>query len=109
MNGDNSTNSHFWPSYSDLMTGVFFLMLVMFVLTMVSLRKSLLEAEMLRKVSEEQLAKIREIQEAVNQLPTDYFEEDKTNKRWSLRKEYAPQFKVMSYDITELSCFAAHK
>lgn len=103
MSKSRNTDSHFWPSYSDLMTSVFFLMLVMFVLTIVSLRNSLLEAERLRKVSEEQLDKIREIQEAVNQLPKAYFEEDAVNKRWSLRKEYAPKFRAMSFNIAELN------
>ena len=67
--------SHFWPSYSDLMTSLFFLMLVMFVLTIISLRNTILEAERLRQISEEQLRNVQQIQEAVNQLPADYFEE----------------------------------
>ena len=74
--------SHFWPSYSDLMTSLFFLMLVMFVLTIISLRNTILEAERLRRVSEEQLRNVQQIQEAVKRLPDDYFEEDAINKRW---------------------------
>lgn len=95
--------SHFWPSYSDLMTSLFFIMLVMFVLTIVSLRNSLIEAERLRKISEEQLQSIRQIQEAVNQLPTDYFEEDVINKRWVLKRTYSPKFLVGDYDIRILN------
>lgn len=95
--------SHFWPSYSDLMTSLFFIMLVMFVLTIVSLRNSLLEAERLRKISEEQLRSIQQIQEAVNQLPTDYFEEDVTNKRWILKRSYSPKFNAKDYDIRVLN------
>lgn len=95
--------SHFWPSYSDLMTSLFFIMLVMFVLTIVSLRNSLIEAERLRKISEEQLQSIRQIQEAVNQLPTDYFEEDVVNKRWVLKRTYSPKFLVGDYDIRILN------
>lgn len=97
------TESHFWPSYSDLMTSLFFLMLVMFVLTIISLRNSLNEAEYLRRVSEEQLKSIQQIQEAVNQLPTQYFEEDATNRRWILKKEFSPKFEVQSYDIEALN------
>ncbi len=100
MSQQGNSESHFWPSYSDLMTSMFFIMLVMFVLTMVSLRFSLLEAEKLRRASEEQLEKIREIQEAVRQLPQQYFEEDTANKRWMIRSEYAPHFNIMSSDIT---------
>lgn len=94
------SGSHFWPSYSDLMTSLFFIMLVMFVLTIVSLRNSLLEAERLRKISEEQLKNLQQIQEAVNQLPTDYFEEDSINKRWVLKSSFSPKFKEENFDIT---------
>lgn len=96
-------SSHFWPSYSDLMTSVFFLMLVMFVLTIVSLRNSLMEAERLREITEQQLRSIKQIQEAVNRLPTDYFEEDKTNKRWTLKEEFSPKFNILEHDIYALN------
>lgn len=97
------SGSHFWPSYSDLMTSLFFIMLVMFVLTIVSLRNSLLEAERLRDISERQLESIREIQEAVNQLPTEFFEEDAVNKRWVLKRSYSPKFDVADFDISVLN------
>ncbi|MEE0804596.1 MAG: hypothetical protein U0L77_04110 [Prevotellamassilia sp.] len=97
------TGSHFWPSYSDLMTSLFFIMLVMFVLTIVSLRNSLIEAERLRHISEEQLKSVKQIQEAVNQLPTDYFEEDVTNKRWTLKRAYSPNFRIGEFNINILN------
>lgn len=97
------TGSHFWPSYSDLMTSLFFIMLVMFVLTIVSLRNSLIEAERLRHISEEQLKSVKQIQEAVNQLPTDYFEEDVTNKRWTLKPAYSPNFRIGNSNINVLN------
>ena len=101
--GKQSAGSHFWPSYSDLMTSLFFLMLVMFVLTIISLRNTILETERLRQVSEEQLRNVQQIQEAVNQLPVDYFEEDATNKRWILKKSYSPSFRAADYDIKVLN------
>ena len=99
----NKTTSHFWPSYSDLMTSVFFLMLVMFVLTIVSLRNSLMEAERLREITEQQLKSIKQIQEAVNRLPTKYFEEDKANRRWTLKEEFSPKFRTLEHDIYALN------
>ena len=101
--GKQRAGSHFWPSYSDLMTSLFFLMLVMFVLTIISLRNTILETERLRQVSEEQLRNVQQIQEAVNQLPVDYFEEDATNKRWILKKSYSPSFRAADYDIKVLN------
>ena len=97
------TGSHFWPSYSDLMTSLFFLMLVLFVLTIISLRNTIVKAEQQRKVSEEQLRNVQQIQEAVNQLPVDYFEEDASNKRWILKKSYSPSFKAADFDIRLLN------
>lgn len=97
------TGSHFWPSYSDLMTSLFFLMLVMFVLTIISLRNTIMEAERLKLVSEEQLRNVKQIQEAVNHLPVDYFEEDVINKRWILKKSYSPSFKAADFDIRALN------
>lgn len=96
-------NSHFWPSYSDLMTSLFFLMLVMFVLTIVSLSNSLREKDRMERASREQLKSIQQIQEAVNQLPTDFFEEDVINKRWILKKSYSPNFNLTDYDIKVLN------
>lgn len=100
---EKKNGSHFWPSYSDLMTSLFFLMLVMFILTIVSLRNSLLEAEKLRKVSEEQLRSIEQIQQAVNQLPKEYFEQDETNRRWILKKDYSPRFNARDANIRVLN------
>lgn len=100
---EKKNGSHFWPSYSDLMTSLFFLMLVMFILTIVSLRNSLLEAEKLRRVSEEQLRSIEQIQQAVNQLPKKYFEQDEVNRRWILKKDYSPRFNARDADIRVLN------
>lgn len=106
----SKSTSHFWPSYSDLMTSVFFLMLVMFVLTIVSLRNSLVELEdtlaeleEALNISEQQRKALEQIQEAVNRLPTDYFEKDEENKRWILKKDFSPNFNVLEYDICALN------
>lgn len=97
------SGSHFWPSYSDLMTSLFFLMLVMFVLTIISLRNTILEAERQRHISEEQYRNVQQLQEAVKQLPDDYFEKDESNKRWILKKTYSPNFKAADFDIRVLN------
>ena len=76
----------FWVSYSDLMTSLFFIMLLLFVLASGGMYLD-------KQATEEQLRKIEEIQEAVKQLPTQYFEEDVENHRWTLKKEFSPAFK----------------
>lgn len=76
----------FWVSYSDLMTSLFFIMLLLFVLSTGGMYIS-------KKATEDQLKKIERIHKAVEQLPTEYFVEDSINHRWALRKKYAPSFK----------------
>ena len=85
--------SFFWISYSDLMTSLFFIMLVLFVLSTVGMYMSERAAREKEQATQKQLEKIKEIQEAVQQLPTQYFEEDSTNHRWSLKRAFTPQFK----------------
>jgi outer membrane protein OmpA-like peptidoglycan-associated protein len=76
-------SSFFWPSFTDLMTSLFFIMLVLYVLTYLKLTNQ-------QKATEQQLNKIKEIQAAVKALPPEYFLPDSINKRFSLRK--SPEF-----------------
>ena len=66
--------SYFWTSYSDLMTSLFFVMLVLFVLTIALLHKRMVSIENERKATQTQLDKIKEIEEATNRIDTTYFE-----------------------------------
>jgi len=67
----------FWPSFTDLMTSLFFIMLVLYVLTYLKLTNQ-------QKATEQQLNKIKEIQAAVKELPKEYFQYDSIYKRFSL-------------------------
>lgn len=92
--------SFFWVSYSDLMTSLFFIMLVLFVLSSTGLYMS-------EQATRKQLDKIEEIQQAVNRLPKNFFREDSINKRWTLREEFTPHFAsmdatILSSDTTQL-------
>lgn len=75
MNGKGS--GFFWPSFTDLMTSLFFIMLVLYVLTYLKLTNQ-------QRATELQLNKIKEIQAAVKELPQDYFQYDSIYKRFSL-------------------------
>jgi outer membrane protein OmpA-like peptidoglycan-associated protein len=75
MKSNNS--GFFWPSFTDLMTSLFFIMLVLYVLTYLKLTNQ-------QKVTEQQLKKIKEIQAAVKELPQEYFQYDSIYKRFSL-------------------------
>lgn len=73
----NSGTDAFWPSYTDLMTSLFFIMLVLYVLTYAFLKKQ-------QQATQEQLQKIREIQNASRELDPKYFKYDPTYKRFTL-------------------------
>jgi len=60
--------SYFWASYSDLMTSMFFVMLVLFILTIALLHRKMVDIEKERIATQEQLDKIKEIEEAINKL-----------------------------------------
>ena len=58
--------SFFWTSYADLMTSLFFIMLVLFVLVIVLLHKRM-------EVTEQQLADIEKVVNSTKDLSRDYF------------------------------------
>ncbi len=70
----------FWTSYADLMTSLFFIMLVLLVLTIAMMKRQ-------AKATEEQLKKIVEIQNSVKELDTIYFSYQDEYKRFSLKKQ----------------------
>ena len=69
----------FWIGYSDLMTSLFFVMLVLFVVTIGYLKYNL-------ETTKEQLKKIQELQIAVQELPDEYFEYQPQYKRFKLNE-----------------------
>ncbi len=70
-------SNFFWASYADLMTSLFFIMLVLFVLVIAMMKRQ-------QKVTEQQLESIVEVQAAVKELPEKYFAYDRIYKRFSL-------------------------
>ncbi|AUD06012.1 OmpA family protein [Spirosoma pollinicola] len=72
--------SFFWTSYTDLMTSLFFVMLALYVLTVAILKYQ-------QKATEEQLQKIKEIQNATQQLPRKYFQYQPEYKRFTLNRQ----------------------
>jgi outer membrane protein OmpA-like peptidoglycan-associated protein len=75
-------STFFWTSYTDLMTSLFFVMLALYVLTIAVLRYQ-------QKATEEQLKKIKEIQNATKALDTTFFEYQVKYKRFTLKEQIA--------------------
>lgn len=77
--------SFFWTSFSDLMTSLFFVMLVLFVLTIALLHRKIVEINNIAVESQEQIDKIKEIENATNNIDTDYFEYKEKYKKHILK------------------------
>lgn len=69
--------SFFWTSYSDLMTSLFFIMLVLFILVIVLLNKRM-------EATEEQLNEIKKIEQSTKDLNQDYFQYRPDYKKYVL-------------------------
>ncbi|SFU53286.1 Outer membrane protein OmpA [Pustulibacterium marinum] len=87
----------FWVSYSDLMTSLFFIMLVLYVVTFSVLKIELFSAQ----TKAVKLEKIEEIQQALNSLDKAYFEFDQENKRYKLKTDV--KFHSSSDKITDIA------
>lgn len=77
--------SYFWTSYSDLMTSLFFVMLVLFVLASAMLKNQISEVEKQNAATEKELAKIREIEESIEAIDPNYFEYNSSHKKHILK------------------------
>lgn len=65
--------SYFWTSYSDLMTSMFFIMLVLFVLAITLSHRHINEINKERLATKEQLRIIEEIEKATQTIDPKYF------------------------------------
>lgn len=92
--------SYFWTSYSDLMTSLFFVMLVLFVLACAMLKNKIDEVEKQKEATEKELAKIREIEESIEAIDPHFFEYNSTHKKHILKINV--QFKKGSSDISDI-------
>jgi len=80
MDNRNAPREYFWPSYVDLMTSLFVVMLVLFVLSYI--RFSRINAEL--AANAKQMERIREIDKALKGLDKRYFGLDSLNNRYKL-------------------------
>ena len=91
----------FWTGYSDLMTNLFFVMLMLFVLAIALLHKQVVIAEDARIATQKQLDRIEELNQSIEKIDQQYFEYDSLFKRHTL-KEIQVSFKTNSSDINDI-------
>jgi len=70
----------FWVGYGDLMTSLFFIMLVLYIVSfaIIQSKQGILEAQA------NQLTEIKNVQKAIENLDTTYYHFDSENKRYKL-------------------------
>lgn len=83
-NVNEKKKDFFWLSYSDLMTSLFFVMLVLFVLVY-SMQKKIID-ELI--VAKEELDRIRQIEEMVKKIDKELFTYDSLNKKHILNVQF---------------------
>lgn len=93
----------FWPSYVDLMTALFLIMLVLFVLGFKRANDKQRDNEHLiseLKVQVQEKRKLDEIKAALKRLESNYFEYNATYKRYELKfpVTFAPKSDVLPYE-----------
>lgn len=94
-------NSYFWTSYSDLMTSLFFVMLVLFALTTIMLKRQNDQIEADKEATDKELEAIRKIEESTRDLEGEYFGYDSVYNKFILNIDC--QFPVRKYEINLLN------
>lgn len=92
--------SFFWTSYSDLMTSMFFVMLVLFVLVVALLHKKMTDIDAERKATQAQLEVIKEIETSTQNIDSVYFEYRPEHKKHVLKIKV--QFRTGSSDMDDI-------
>ena len=98
----NKKDSFFWISYSDLMTSLFFVMLVLFVLVIILLHKEMVKIKKERDATQEQLDKIKEIEKSIENIDRRYFVYHPERKRHTLSEEIQVKFRRGSSNINDI-------
>lgn len=89
--------NHFWSSYSDLMTSMFFIMLMLFILAIVGLKRE--QKGLVVKAAA--YDKIMEMQKTFAEIDTTYFQYREDYKKHVLK--LAVQYHTGQYDINTLT------
>ena len=92
--------SFFWTSYSDLMTSLFFIMLVLFILVIVVLHKRM-------EVTEHQLEEIQKVESSTKDLSRDYFTYRPEYKKYVLN--IAVRYPIGESDINRIETTNKHE
>lgn len=92
--------SYFWTSYSDLMTNLFFVMLMLFILAIALLHREMVQIGKERDATKAEIEKINEIRNAIQNIDTTYFQYVPEYKKHILKTKV--KFQTGSSNINDL-------
>lgn len=85
MRNKGRKDSLFWTSYSDLMTSLFFVMLVLFIVAIIAMSRVLQNETRQRKANDKQIQKIRDIENSIQNIDSVWFEYNEIHKKHVLK------------------------
>lgn len=91
----------FWLSYSDLMTSLFFVMLVLFIVSIVKMKGINAKLNRTANATKKQLEKIEELNNSIKEIDNKYFKYDEQFKRHTLR-DIDVSFNTYSSNIQDI-------
>ena len=100
MRNKGRKDSLFWTSYSDLMTSLFFVMLVLFIVAIIAMSRALQNEKHLREYNDEQIKKIHEIENSIQNIDSVWFEYNEIHKKHVLKIDVS--FDTGESDITNI-------
>ena len=100
MRNRGRKDSLFWTSYSDLMTSLFFVMLVLFVVAIIAMSRVLQKETRLRVENEKQLKKIHDIENSIQNIDSEWFDYNDIHKKHVLKIDVS--FDTGQSDITNI-------
>lgn len=100
MRNKGRKDSLFWTSYSDLMTSMFFVMLVLFVVAIIAMSRALQNETRLRVENEKQIKKIHDIENSIQNIDSIWFDYNEIHKKHVLKIDVS--FDVGQSDITNI-------
>lgn len=96
----SKNKSYFWASYSDLMTSLFFVVLMLFTAAIVALNIEKENSDKKGTALENEIQKIREIENATKTIDPNYFEYIEKYRKHKLTIDV--QFPTLSADMSRL-------
>ena len=91
-------DSLFWTSYSDLMTSLFFVMLVLFIVAVIAMGRALRKEKDTRVATEKQIEKIKAIEHSIQNIDSVWFEYNDKYRKHVLKIDVS--FPTAKSDIT---------